>query len=82
MAKRTPTRRSKRAQPPRVSKFPPEAAAARDEGPRLIPLPDSRQAELSGLPRDSYVNLADRALALWHKKPQRRGPSSDGRHQD
>ncbi len=79
--KRKTTRRRKRAQPPRVAKFPPDAAAARDEGPRLIPLPDKRQADLSGLPRDSYVSLADRALELWHKKP-RRGPSPEDKHQD
>ncbi|MGI9101311.1 MAG: hypothetical protein ACR2IF_02590 [Terriglobales bacterium] len=81
MPKRKRSRSSKRAQP-QVSKFPPDAAAARDEGPRLIPLPDKRQADLSGLPRDSYITLADRALELWHKKPQRRGAPGNNKHQD
>jgi len=55
----------------RVAKFPPEAAAARDEGPRLIPLPDSAGSvppstrNSGGLPTNRYVALADIALRLW-----------------
>jgi hypothetical protein len=55
-----------------VAKLSPDAAAARDEGPRLIPLPDvnfpvTRQAsDPGGLPTNRYVALADLALRLWN----------------
>ncbi len=54
---------------PGVKKLPPDVAAARDEGPRLIPLPDSKVPyPLSpGLPTDSSVALADLAMRLWDK---------------
>jgi hypothetical protein len=54
-----------------VTKFSPETAAARDEGPRLIPLPESAVTppqftrESGGLPTNRYVALADIALRLW-----------------
>ena len=47
-----------------VKRIPPSSQEARDEGPRLIPLPEARHADLSGLPRDTYVSLADHALEL------------------
>jgi hypothetical protein len=55
----------------RVAKFRPEAAAARDEGPRLIPLPEgpgplpASSRNSGGLPTNRYVALADIALRLW-----------------
>lgn len=55
----------------RVAKLPPEAAAARDEGPRLIPLPDTAGPispithRNGSLPTNRYVALADIALRLW-----------------
>jgi hypothetical protein len=76
---------SKTPKPPRakrksrVSKFPPEAAAARDEGPRLIPLPDVdsplplRGGDPGGLPTNRYVALADLAMRLWDSKPDAPG---------
>jgi hypothetical protein len=45
----------------RVQRLPPTAEAARDEGPRLIPLVD-RSKEPS--PLEHYLELADRALGL------------------
>lgn len=52
----------------RVELLPPSDEAARDEGPRLIPLGD-RAREPSRL--EHYLDLADRALSL--KKRDRRG---------
>jgi hypothetical protein len=52
----------------RVELLPPSDDAARDEGPRLIPLGD-RTREPSRL--EHYLDLADRALSL--KKRDRRG---------
>ena len=52
----------------RVELLPPSDEAARDEGPRLIPLGD-RTREPSRL--EHYLDLADRALSL--KKRDRRG---------
>ncbi len=55
----------------RVTKFRPETAAARDEGPRLIPLPDNAgplepaTRNNGSLPTNRYVALADIALRLW-----------------
>jgi hypothetical protein len=51
----------------RVELLPPSNDAARDEGPRLIPLGD-RTREPSRL--EHYLDLADRALSL--KKRDRR----------
>jgi hypothetical protein len=51
----------------RVELLPPSDEAARDEGPRLIPLGD-RTREPSRL--EHYLDLADRALSL--KKRDRR----------
>ncbi len=44
-----------------VQRIPPTAEAARDEGPRLIPLAD-RSKEPSRL--EHYLELADRALGM------------------
>ena len=61
---------------PRVSKLSPNAEAARDEGPRLIPLPDVdsplplRSGDPGRLPTNRYVALADIALRLWNAKPE------------
>ncbi|PYU29088.1 MAG: hypothetical protein DMG32_01005 [Acidobacteria bacterium] len=55
----------------RVELLPPTDDAARDEGPRLIPLED-RTREPSRL--EHYLDLADRALSL--KKRDRR-PEGD-----
>jgi hypothetical protein len=52
----------------RVELLPPTDDAARDEGPRLIPLGD-RTREPSRL--EHYLDLADRALSL--KKRDRKG---------
>jgi hypothetical protein len=45
----------------RVQRIPPTAEAARDEGPRLIPLAE-RSKEPSRL--EHYLELADRALGM------------------
>lgn len=53
-----------------VTVIPPESPAARDEGPRLIPLPDTERRQTPGLPplpTDGYVALADKAIRLWSK---------------
>jgi len=63
--KRSPRRRKPRPQPIDLSspvKLPPEEPAARDEGPRLIPL-DPRK-ETPGF--EHYVDLGD--IALGRKK--------------
>lgn len=54
-------RRDKKRMRKRVELLPPSADAARDEGPRLIPLED-RAREPSRL--EHYLDLADRALSL------------------
>ena len=51
---------------PKLKRIPPTEAAARDEGPRLIPL-DDRSKEPSRL--EHYLELADTALGL--KRPER-----------
>ncbi len=65
MPKKRPTSR------PTVTKLPPNEPAARDEGPRLLPL-DIR-SEVPAL--DHYLELADIALGtdppLPRKKPRR-----------
>lgn len=53
--------REKKVTRKRVELLPPTAEAARDEGPRLIPLGD-RTREPSRL--EHYLDLADRALSL------------------
>ena len=61
-------KRTKRESSPALTKLeriPPTAPAARDEGPRLIPL-DERSKEPSRL--EHYLELADTALGL------KRGP--------
>jgi hypothetical protein len=45
----------------KVQRLPPTSEAARDEGPRLIPL-DDKGKEASRL--DHYLDLADTALGL------------------
>ena len=91
MSRRKSSAKSKRAaskgkRKARVSKFSPEAAAARDEGPRLIPLPDVnsplplRSGDPGGLPTNRYVALADLALRLWNTKPD--SPAGDTRKQE
>jgi hypothetical protein len=65
-------RRVKRTKPrnspasTKLERIPPTAPAARDEGPRLIPL-DERSKEPSRL--EHYLELADTALGL------KRGPA-------
>ena len=51
-------KKQKRARP-KVERLPPTAAAARDEGPRLLPLTDAAK-EPSRL--EHYLELADSAL--------------------
>lgn len=50
-----------------VKKFPIESEAARDEGPRLIPLPTGSVNSRPGLPSDSFVSLAEKAIKLWER---------------
>ncbi|MGZ4824330.1 MAG: hypothetical protein ACXVZT_06895 [Terriglobales bacterium] len=69
----------------RVAKFPPEADAARDEGPRLIPLPEgglpvTPRTDASGLPTNRYVALADLALRLWGSEEA--APAGNARKSD
>ena len=53
---------------PQVQRIPPTAEAARDEGPRLIPLAD-RTKEPSRL--EHYLELADQALGMKReRKPE------------
>lgn len=60
-------RRARKRREKRVELLPPSDDAARDEGPRLIPLGE-RTREPSRL--EHYLDLADRALSL--KKRDRR----------
>ena len=60
-------KRERKRMKKRVELLPPTDDAARDEGPRLIPLGD-RTREPSRL--EHYLDLADRALSL--KKRDRR----------
>jgi hypothetical protein len=53
--------------PHRVKRLPPTAPAARDEGPRLLPL-DETTRESSRL--EHYLDLADAALGLKKKPPE------------
>jgi len=52
---------SDKVRPGKVERLPPSAEAARDEGPRLLPLED-RVSEPSRL--EHYLDLADVALGL------------------
>ena len=62
-----PTRRkSVQKRSSKLKPIPPDESAARDEGPRLIPL-DDRSKEPSRL--EHYLDLADTALGL--KRPER-----------
>jgi hypothetical protein len=51
----------------KVKRLPPTAPAARDEGPRLLPL-DETTRESSRL--EHYLDLADAALGLKKKPPE------------
>jgi len=71
--------KSQRSRKKRVQRIPPESPAARDEGPRLIPLPDSDPHQTPGLPpNEGYVSLANSAIRLWNKpnKPNASEPPS------
>ena len=65
MQARRTTKRTGKSKPAsgagRVERLPPSADAARDEGPRLLPLGD-RVSEPSRL--EHYLDLADAALGL------------------
>jgi hypothetical protein len=63
------TKRQKR----KLTPIPPENPAARDEGPRLLPLTSSPHTEPS---IQHYLDLADRALrgAKKSKPPKRKSP--------
>jgi hypothetical protein len=65
--KNTGSQRERKRMKKRVELLPPSDDAARDEGPRLIPLGD-RAREPSRL--EHYLDLADRALSL--KKSDRK----------
>lgn len=52
--------------------IPPEEPAARDEGPRLIPLPDGEPNQEHMGKIQHYMNLADVALKLLPKKQTHR----------
>ena len=54
-------RRPARGASPKLKPIPPTEPAARDEGPRLLPL-DDRAKEASRL--EHYLELADTALGL------------------
>lgn len=60
-ARNTASQRERKRMKKRVELLPPTDDAARDEGPRLIPLGD-RMREPSRL--EHYLDLADRALSL------------------
>lgn len=59
-------RKSEQSSKPKLKPIPPTEPAARDEGPRLIPL-DEPSKEPSRL--EHYLDLADTALGL--KRPER-----------
>ena len=66
-AKATRTKAPKRL----VQLLSPDTEAARDEGPRLIPLSDKVIASAEDIPQlrsTGYVALADHAMKLWNKK--------------
>lgn len=57
--------------------LPPTSAAARDEGPRLIPLPlNEPVSEPSRM--EHYLDLADTALDKRKERKGPRGPSANG----
>jgi hypothetical protein len=64
------TERSKqKTEPRRLKRLPPSHPAARDEGPRLIPL---RDPHIDSWPLEHYLKLADSAL-----KPKKPAKASD-----
>ena len=71
-SRKTKAGRRKPVRKSQVAKFSPDVEAARDEGPRLIPLPDVdspvtwQASDHGGLPTNRYVALADLALRLWN----------------
>jgi hypothetical protein len=69
--KNSGSQRERKRMKKRVELLPPTDDAARDEGPRLIPLGD-RTREPSRL--EHYLDLADRALSL---KKRDRKPETD-----
>jgi hypothetical protein len=69
--KKSGSQREKKRIKKRVELLPPTDDAARDEGPRLIPLGE-RTREPSRL--EHYLDLADRALSL---KKRDRKPEAD-----
>jgi hypothetical protein len=69
--KNSGSQREKKRMKKRVELLPPTDDAARDEGPRLIPLGE-RTREPSRL--EHYLDLADRALSL---KKRDRKPEAD-----
>ena len=70
------TSKQGKVKPRKVERLPPTAAAARDEGPRLIPLED-RISEPSRL--EHYLDLADAALGL-RRENQNLESKRTGRH--
>jgi hypothetical protein len=68
---KTSGERRKKGPTRKVKRLPPTAPAARDEGPRLLPLGD-RVSEPSKL--EHYLDLADAALGLRDDSGNRRGP--------
>jgi hypothetical protein len=55
-----------RGKPNPAQKISPEDPAARDEGPRLIPLRERRTKPRPLAPDERYLELAD--IAIYHKK--------------
>ena len=68
------TRIDKKREGKRVELLPPSDDAARDEGPRLIPLGD-RAREPSRL--EHYLDLADRALSLKRRSRKSEAEADD-----
>jgi hypothetical protein len=54
--------RFKPAENESIRKLPPTDPEARDEGPRLIPLPEQRQLESPVANNRRYIDLADSAI--------------------
>jgi len=49
-------------------RIPPTKPAARDEGPRLIPLPEKHEDTSFGKTSEYYIQLADTLLRNWLRK--------------
>jgi hypothetical protein len=65
-----------------VRAIPPESPAARDEGPRLIPLPERDPHQTPGVPHhpaDGYVGIANEAIRIWKNEPQSNKKPQDGK---